>query len=203
MKTWVITGGMGCGKTFFLDVLFCSVEEKVEVFSADAEVRRLMSLPETLQSILEVFGPEAVIQEAGADKVNRDWLRGLVFSDPSHRSSLEALLHPGVLSSLEKRRREARVAGVNLFLAEVPLHYEIQSTVSADLVIVVASSRAVQVRRLMETRGLDQSIIEKMLSAQLPIEAKVEKADVVIWNDGRPAALEAQALTLARQIRHE
>jgi len=51
----------------------------------------------------------------------------------------------------------------------------------------------------MESRGLDESIIEKMLRAQWPIEAKVEKADVVIWNDGDRAALEAQVLTLVRQ----
>jgi dephospho-CoA kinase len=81
----------------------------------------------------------------------------------------------------------------------VPLHYEIGGTVSADLIIVVAASPEVQKRRLMERRGLDESIIEQMLRAQWPIEAKVERADVVIWNEGDLSALEAQVLTLVRQ----
>jgi dephospho-CoA kinase len=89
---------------------------------------------------------------------------------------------------------------MNLFLAEVPLHYEIDSTVSADFVIVVASSRSVQVRRMMETRGLDEQTVHKFLEAQWPIEAKVERADAVIWNDGSLASLEAQVLTLASPL---
>lgn len=94
-------------------------------------------------------------------------------------------------------------SGKELFLAEVPLHYEIGETITADLVIVVAASRAMQVRRLMERRGLEEPIIEQILRSQWPIEAKVEKADVVIWNDGDEAALEAQVLTLLRQHWHD
>jgi len=90
------------------------------------------------------------------------------------------------------------MSGAELFLAEVPLHYEIGITVTADLIIVVAASQTVQVRRLMERRGLEEPIIGQMLRSQWPIEAKVERADVVIWNDGDTAALEAQMLTLAR-----
>lgn len=91
---------------------------------------------------------------------------------------------------------------MNLFLAEVPLHYEIGATVSADFVIVVASSRSVQVRRMMEVRGLDEPTVHKFLDAQWPVEAKVERADIVIWNDGSPASLEAQVLTLASPLLH-
>ncbi len=102
---------------------------------------------------------------------------------------------------LEGYRSRAGESGAELFLAEVPLHYEIGSSVKADLVIVVAASRTVQARRLMERRGLDDAMIEKILRSQWPIEAKVEKADIVIWNDGDLAAFEAQVLTLARQFR--
>jgi dephospho-CoA kinase len=69
------------------------------------------------------------------------------------------------------------------------------------LVIVVAASRTMQARRLMERRGLDEAMIERILRSQWPIEAKVERADTVIWNEGELTALEAQALTLARQLR--
>jgi dephospho-CoA kinase len=126
-----------------------------------------------------------------------------VFIDPGLRSELEAILHPRVLVGLESQRAEMDASGKELFLAEVPLHYEIGETITADLVIVVAASRAMQVRRLMERRGLEEPIIEQILRSQWPIEAKVEKADVVIWNDGDEAALEAQVLTLLRQHWHD
>jgi dephospho-CoA kinase len=60
------------------------------------------------------------------------------------------------------------------------------------LIIVVAASRSVQVRRMMENRGLDEQTIESFLNAQWSIYAKVERADLVIWNDGHEAALKAQ-----------
>jgi len=97
----------------------------------------------------------------------------------------------------------ARNAGEKVFVAEVPLHYEIGQVISADLVIVVAASRSVQVRRMMENRGLDEATAQAFLNAQWPIEAKVEKADVVIWNDGDPSALECQTLLLANLLNLE
>ncbi len=166
-------------------------------FSADLMVAEVMKLEPTIKGLVAAFGAK-VLSNPG--EINRRWLREVVLPDPVLRAKLEGLLHPPVLAALETARREAEKAGVNLFLAEVPLHYEIGSTVSADFVIVVASSRSVQVRRMMETRGLDEQTVHKFLEAQWPIEAKVERADAVIWNDGSLASLEAQVLTLASPL---
>jgi dephospho-CoA kinase len=166
-------------------------------FSADLMVAEVMKRESTIQGLLAAFGTRAL---GHAGEINRAWLRDVVLPDAVLRAKLEGLLHPPVLAALETARGEAEKAGVNLFLAEVPLHYEIGSTVSADFVIVVASSRSVQVRRMMETRGLDEQTVHKFLEAQWPIEAKVERADAVIWNDGSLASLEAQVLTLASPL---
>ncbi len=166
-------------------------------FSADLVVAEVMKSEATLKGLTIAFGMR-VLTSSG--EVNREWLRDVVLPDAVLRKKLEGLLHPPVLAALEVARGAAEKAGVNLFLAEVPLHYEIGSTVSADFVIVVASSRSVQVRRMMETRGLDEQTVHKFLEAQWPIEAKVERADAVIWNDGSLASLEAQVLTLASPL---
>ena len=166
-------------------------------FSADLAVTEVMKSEATLKGLVAAFGTRAL---ANPGEVNRPWLRDVVLPDPVLRQKLEGLLHPPVLAALELARGTAEKAGANLFLAEVPLHYEIGGTVSADFVIVVASSRSVQVRRMMETRGLDEQTVHKFLEAQWPIEAKVERADAVIWNDGSLASLEAQVLTLASPL---
>lgn len=200
MKTWVITGGVACGKSQAGELLKSTLGTSASWFSSDREVQRLLDQPDIVQSLTSLFGPQSTVAGEGGLRANRDWLRTAVFGDAHVRQRLEDLLHPRVLASLESERSRLAAEGSgNLFLAEVPLHYEIGAAVSADLVIVVAASRAVQVRRLMDRRGLDESIIEQMLRAQWPIDAKVERADVVIWNDGDLAALEAQVLTLARQ----
>lgn len=200
MTSWIITGGIGCGKSSVSELLAAHLlKDKSQFFSADRVAQALLDDPEILSQLSLKLGEKAVTSTDGKEVASREWLRTVVFADADKRQLLEEILHPGVLLALETDRCARSKAGANLFLAEVPLHYEIGSTVSADLIIVVAASPEVQKRRLMERRGLDESIIEQMLRAQWPIEAKVERADVVIWNDGDRSALDAQVLTLARQ----
>ena len=203
MKNWLLTGGVGCGKTSVGRILAAQTVGSIASFSADHEVSSLLTESEVIDRITEKFGDDVLAYSDGNRCLDKHLLRQRVFIDPGLRSELEAILHPRVLARLESQRAEMDASGTELFLAEVPLHYEIGETVTADLVIVVAASRAMQVRRLMERRGLEEPIIEQILRSQWPIEAKVEKADVVIWNDGDEAALEAQVLTLLRQHWHD
>jgi dephospho-CoA kinase len=203
MKNWLLTGGVGCGKSSVARIMAAQIGERIASFSADQEVSALLTEPEVIDQIVEKFGYDIVSSSGFSRVLDKHLLRKRAFIDSGLRSALEAILHPRVVSNLEMQRAEMDVLGKELFLAEVPLHYEIGETVTADLVIVVAASRAMQVRRLMERRGLEEPIIEQILRSQWPIEAKVEKADVVIWNDGDEAALEAQVMTLLRQHWHD
>ena len=190
MQSWVITGGIACGKsTVLLRVKECLGAERLALYSCDEEVRRLLGLAAIQEAIEVRIGPGVV--ESG--EVNREKLGKLVFEDLNARRELEAILHPPVLAALEEARAGAREAGtVNLFVAEVPIHYEIGGTVAADHVIVVASSLDQQVRRLMHYRGLDKARSESMVDAQWPVLEKANKATKVIWNDGSEEALDDQ-----------
>lgn len=204
MKSWIITGGIACGKSSVMRAFEKDVSSFIRFFSADEVAQRLLDAPDVLEALQGLFGSKALgACVDGQQKADRAWLRERIFSDSEAKSSLEKLLHPRVLSEFERCRTEGEQSGTELFLAEVPLHYEIGFTVTADLIIVVASSQTMQVRRLMERRNLEMPIIEQMLRSQWPIEAKIERADVVIWNDGDIAALDAQLLTLTRQIWHD
>jgi dephospho-CoA kinase len=200
MISWIVTGGVGCGKSSLTGSL-CAHVPQARCFSADAAVGRILERPVVHSALVSAFGPQVMTVQDGRPAVDRSVLREIVFQDEQARLKLEAITHPAVLAELEAARKAAREEGAELFLAEVPLYYEIGGTVEADLVIVVAASRTIQARRLMERRGLGEAMIESILRSQWPIEAKLERADTVIWNEGDLAALEAQALTLVRQFR--
>ncbi len=139
------------------------------------------------------------VREPGGRVADRRRVRELVFADEKARRAVESIFHPLILQELEAARTAAEIERqANVFVAEVPLYYEIGASIPADLVIVVAATRLVQRNRLMEHRNVDATMCEKMLDAQLPLETKISKADVVVWNDGSPAVLEAQALALLR-----
>jgi dephospho-CoA kinase len=204
MISWIVTGGVGCGKSMVVSLLGRMGLAGLKAFSCDMEARSLMEVASVMDQLQASFGASVIDQGPsvpGGRRVSRSWLRQVVFSDPVQRQVLEQIMHPRILEALERERGRVREEGAELFLAEVPLHYEIGGIVTADRVIVVAASRAVQIRRLMELRELDQGTAERMLGSQWSVEAKVDRADVVIWNDGDRAALEAQVLTLAKQLR--
>ena len=201
MKSCIITGGICCGKSFVTSKLQALLNFGAAVFSSDLSARSVVMEAEVNREILDCFGTEALVDGNSGELLSRVKLRELIFRDPDARHRLEKIVHPRVLMDLERSRQRAHESGIELFLAEVPLHYEIGGSIEADLVIVVAASQSVQARRLMESRGLDTAIIEHILKSQWPIEAKAERADRVIWNDGDLAALEAQVLTLVRQFR--
>jgi len=200
MTSYVITGGIGCGKSSLCEKLRFHLESRTAWFSADDSAHAALDKSETVEIISRLFGGEYYEMIEGRRRINRRRLREMVFHEADARKKLESIVHPLVLHDLEAQRAKARADDSELFLAELPLHYEARHAVEADLIIVVASSRTMQTRRLMERRGLDHAIIESILRSQWPIEAKVEKADIVIWNDGDISALEAQALTLAGQF---
>jgi dephospho-CoA kinase len=199
MKMVVLTGGVATGKSLVGRLLPDVLPEKVSFCSADQAVEEAYRDKNVLHALSALFGSEVLLSADGADscQVNRSWLRETVLPHEELRKKLERVVHPWVLAWLKAKRT---AAGENLLVAEVPLHYEIGEAVLADLIIVVASSRAMQVRRMMEHRGLDERSCSAFLDAQWPIEAKAERADVVIWNDGGMDALNSQMLMLATQL---
>lgn len=190
-RSWVVTGGIASGKSSVIAGLKARLAEIAAFFSSDESVHRLYDEAKTVEKITRLLGSNVLVD----GRLSRELIAKLVFKDKGLRRDLEKILHPAVLSDLEDQRTIARTQ-VNLFVAEVPLYYEIGATVAADLVIVVASSPTCQVRRLMQHRGLDQARSEAVLASQLPVLEKTAKASVVIWNDGTEEALEDQIAAL-------
>lgn len=206
MKCAILSGGIAAGKTTVVGLLKSKLAAGVQWFLADECIKEAYARRDERRALINAFGGQmrlderkAIEDDASGERLKM-WLRESVLPSEERRRRLESILHPHVLHVLEglRQKREG-----NLLVAEVPLHYEIGETISADLVIVVAASRSVQVRRMMENRGLDEATTLAFLDAQWPIEAKVDKADMVIWNDGDPSALECQTLVLANLLNLE
>jgi dephospho-CoA kinase len=192
MKTWVVTGGAATGKSSFCKAVL-DLEPRARLTSSDEIVHGLLAEAQTARAVAELFGRE-ILEPGGG--VNRALLRTRVFASEQDRQKLEALLHPLVYDRLEKARSAAVAEGVQLFIAEIPLFYEGSRTFPADRVILVAAGDASQQRRMMETRGLDESTAQLILAAQLPLARKLELATTVVWNEGSRELLQSQAQIL-------
>lgn len=191
-----ITGGVATGKSSFVRALLKN--GAVRLFDADACVHELLAHDGGLiAEVVGVFGEKVRHPEGGID---RRALREAVFGHDSARKTLEGLIHPRVRAIWQPMAVEARQASqVTLF--DIPLLYETEAQEEFDRILVIACSPALQRRRMAENRGLASDLIERMIGAQFDLLAKVTRADHVVWNDGSPTVLDAQARLFASYLR--
>ncbi len=189
MKVVVLTGGIASGKSSVCRLLREWLPAVV-IFDCDAAVHRMLeSDPVVTSQIGEVFGSQALDARG---QVDRHFLRGRVFAQESARICLEQILDPRVRQECLDSLAQAVKRGAELFVADVPLFFEKGFDFGQSQVLVVASSRSTQVQRLKARSGFDELLIESILAAQLPLQEKMSRADVVFWNEGPPTMLRAQ-----------
>jgi dephospho-CoA kinase len=186
-----ITGGIGCGKSA---AARCVEAQGFRRLDSDQIVReRLLTAPDVIAALRDHFGPE--ILQGGI--VDRPALAARVFPVPAEREWLEALLHPRVTAAWA----EAFAGGGagTRWVVEVPLLFEKGLEKWFDFTVCVALSPPVQLMRVVE-RGLSPEMAAQRIRAQWPQGRKIELADFVLWNDGAPEFLEAQAGRLVRSL---
>jgi len=182
-----LTGGIGCGKSTFRDIL--NKIAPLPHFDADKEAKDLLITdPEVRRTVITLFGDNAYTADGYP---NRGFLREAIFCDPVLRKSLERVVHPKVRELWQQRSERTRAANEHLLL-DIPLLFETGGESHCDTVIVVACSDEIQRERLA-ARGLPASIASGILASQMPQSHKIALADFVIWNDGPLRLLREQA----------
>ncbi len=139
-----------------------------------------------LASIVARFGP-GVLQPDGA--LDRAALGRIVFGQTAALEALEALVHPAVTAAKDGRLRES-VAEVAVIEAIKLL--EAGYADGCDEVWVVTAAPEVRLRRLVESRGFDESAARQRIAAQTNLPAMLAAADRVLVNDGPPEELVRQ-----------
>ncbi len=196
MRLVGLTGGIGTGKSTFAAALR---ELGAPVVDADRLAREAVRRGSpALARIAGEFGPEAL----GPDgELDRKRMADLVFADAAARARLEAIVHPEVRRLLSEETARLAAAGHDLAFYEVPLLYERGLEREVDCVVVVWAPVEAQRARLLGRDGLSPDQVEGRLAAQMPVDEKARRADVVVANDGDVARLRARAASLLRDLR--
>jgi len=179
-----LTGGVGSGKSS-VAALLSGIG--VPVIDADA-ISHAMTAPgnPVLDLIAETFGARFIDASGHLDRAA---MRALVFADTAARMRLESILHPQIVS--EMQRRLAQLSAPYAVL-EIPLLFEAGQTGLADRILVVDLPAAEQIRRVRRRSGLDVAEIQCIIDSQVPRSRRLEGADDIIDNSGDPQALKEQ-----------
>lgn len=195
MRIVGLTGGIGTGKSTVAGILR---DLGATVIDAD-EATRAVQAPgsEGLRRLVEEFGPR-ILTPAG--ELDRPALAEIVFRDPAARQRLNAIVHPLVREWMAERQLEAAERGDAVVVHDVPLLFESRGADAFETVILVYAPEEVQVRRLVEVRGMSEEQVRARIAAQLPIEEKRRRATHVIDNTGSMDSLRPQVERLWAEI---
>ncbi len=196
MRVIGLTGGIATGKSTFSALLRA---RGAPVVDADALARAAVE-PGTpaLAEIARELGPEVLRPDGSLD---RKRVADRVFSDAAARRRLEAITHPAVRAAMLAETLRLAGEGHALVFYDAPLLYEVGLDAVLDAVVVVWAPRAVQRQRLIERDGLTPAQADARLAAQLPVDEKAARADLVVANDGPEAELAAKADRLLEDLR--
>jgi dephospho-CoA kinase len=180
MRIIALTGGIGAGKSLVAQYFS---ELGARVVDADQLSRVAIERgSEGFDEVLLRFG-ESILRDGDID---RKALAEIVFSDPSARMDLEAIIHPKVRELFDDV--VADLAPDETLIYEIPLLVESNAAANFDLVITVEADLEIRKERLRK-RGMFISEIERRISAQASREEREAQADHVITNDGDEDAL--------------
>jgi len=193
---WIgLTGGIASGKSTVTRLLR---ERGVVVLDADAIAREVVEPgSEGLAEVVAAFGPEVL---TASGELDRAAMGRRVFADGAALARLNGILHPRIAMETARKVEAARAGGEVLVVYDAPLLVENKLHLGMQLLIVVAVDPATQRARLMARDGLTAEEAEARLASQLPLEAKVALADVVIDNNGSREATVAQVVALLERL---
>ncbi len=152
------------------------------------QIAREVVMPGTggLKKVADHFGPSVLAKDGTLDRAA---LRTVILADDRARKSLEAILHPEIISLMQSRIQAAFESGNRMVVAEVPLLFELGMASRFDRVVLVKAGREVKVQRLMRRDGVSEDDARRLLDLQMPDSEKEKLADIVIENNGTVAEL--------------
>lgn len=181
-----LTGGIATGKSTVSAYLR---EQGYPVIDADQVAHDVLNHDEgVLTALKTTFGSEIFVE----GHLSRPALGQRVFGHPTELAKLNAIAHPVIFQQIDDLATQLMTTGVSLIVYDIPLLLETPSKVDFDGIMVVTTSPAKQLERLMARNKLSEAEAQKRIASQMPIADKVQLADFVIDNNGSEAATFAQ-----------
>ncbi len=182
-----LTGGIGSGKSTVAKLL---AAHGALVVDTDLIARQL-TLPggRAITAIAANFGADLIAADGSLDRAR---MREIVFTDPSKKRQLEAILHPLIGAESDAQADTATAAAV---VFDVPLLVESGDRwrSKVEKVLVVDCSEATQAERVVARSGWTPAAVRSVIAQQATRAQRRACADAVIFNEGiTPAQLAEQ-----------
>lgn len=188
-----IIGGIGSGKSY-IAALFA--RHGAHVIDADQLGHQALMNSDVKKHIKANWG-EAVFDLEG--EVDRKKLATIVFSQPTEKARLEAIVFPfigdGIVSAINRYQSDP---SVKLFILDAAILLETGWKEHCNAVIFIEASEATRLKRVAG-RGWDAEELHRREASQWPLEKKREACQHMIANEGNEVLTESLVKDLVNQ----
>jgi dephospho-CoA kinase len=183
-----LTGGIGAGKSAVASIF---AESGFVVINTDDLAKDVMATDsEVSNAIRDEFG-DAAFKDG---KLNSQFLGSIIFGDDSEKlDRLNRIVHPPVIDAMIAKIEELHKSGEKVIFVESALIYSAGIDDGFDYVIAVVANDELRIRRLMESRSIRESEIQKRMNSQTSKEQLISLADFTIENNGTISDLSQSA----------
>ena len=174
-----LTGGIGTGKSVVASIF---AGRGFAVINTDDLAKDVMATnSEVSKAIRDEFGDAAFI----GGKLNSQFLGSIVFGDNiENLDRLNRIVHPPVIDAMIAQIEELHNSGEKVIFVESALIYSAGIDDGFDYVIAVVADDELRIKRIMESRSMNETEIRKRMSTQTSKEQLISLADFTIENNG-------------------
>ena len=190
-----ITGSVGMGKT---EAGKCFIKNNIDVFDCDKEIATFYNKKDTIIEIKKKF-PGSILN----DKVDKNALANIVFSDKSKLKLLEGMLYKKLRAEQSFWLRKKIGEKKKLLVFDVPLLFEKDNIKKYDLVVVLSCNKALQRRRVLKRHGWNEDRYKKTLKEQIPDYIKQTLADIIIKSDRGKRYLYEEIIKIIKNVKNK
>ena len=176
-----LTGGIGTGKSEAARIL-----EEIGAYIIDADrLGHSAYLPhsEIWEEVVKEFGDGVLLPD---EEIDRKKLGSIVFNDPVQLAKLNAIMHPR-MGKMVANLIEGSDAEV--VVVEAALLLEAGWDALVDEVWCTGASEDIVIDRLKARNGLDKEEAQKRIKAQMSVDERKSRSQVMIENNGDLAQL--------------
>lgn len=190
-----LTGGIASGKSTISSILKAV---GWPVIDADLIARQIvMPGSKGLEQIVNRFGSQMLNSDGTLD---RKKLGKTVFDDPKKLSDLDKIEHPLIQEAIDSQLDEFKKQHLPVVVLDVPLLFETGMDEECDLTVLAVVDQATQLKRLMKRDQISKMDAVKKISSQMSLKEKMQRADVIIDNNGTLEQTRSQVAELVDRV---
>ncbi|APR28249.1 dephospho-CoA kinase [Pediococcus acidilactici] len=181
-----LTGGIAMGKSTISNFLR---DKGIPIVDADEIAHAVLEFKAVKVQLVKAFGTPILNEQK---QVDRKQLGKIVFGESKKLGELNQIVQPVIRQEIIRQLKSFTTESV--VVLDAPVLFEQGYETLVDCIMVVSTTPAEQLRRLMERDHLTREDAQKRIDAQMPIEIKQKKADVTIDSSGSIEATQKQVI---------